>query len=80
MSSKNKKNLISVIITNFNKGRFIEKSLISVFKQNHKYFEVILFDDCSTDNSMKILKKFKRFKKFKLIINKKKKFNFWPFK
>ena len=42
----------------------------SVFKQNFKNFEIVLFDDASSDNSKKIIKKFK---KIRLIENKKKK-------
>ena len=64
------KNYISILITNYNKASFLNKSLQSVCSQNFKNYEIILFDDCSTDNSIKIIKKFK---KVKLIINKFKK-------
>ena len=67
-----KYNLISILITNYNKSKFLEKSLKSVQLQNYKNYEVIIFDDASTDNSLKIIKKFK---KMKLIINKKKLYN-----
>ena len=64
------KNFISVLITNYNKQKFIKKSLQSIFNQKFKNYEIILFDDVSSDNSKKIIKKFK---KIKLIENKKKK-------
>ena len=64
-----KKNFISILITNYNKGYFLKKSLKSVCKQNFKNYEIILYDDCSSDNSLKIIKKFK---KIKLIRNFKK--------
>ena len=64
-----KNNHISVLITNYNKSKFLKNSLKSVLNQKYKNFEVIIFDDVSTDNSVKIIKKFK---KIKLIINKKK--------
>ena len=48
----------------------MNKSLQGVCNQNFKNYEIILFDDCSTDNSIKIIKKFKR---VKLISNKSKK-------
>lgn len=76
MIKKIKKEFISIIITNFNKGKFIEKSLISVLNQDYKNYEIIIFDDCSTDNSLKIINKFKD--RIKLIINKKKKFSSSP--
>ena len=64
------KNYISILITNYNKDLFLNRSLQSVCNQNFKNYEIILFDDCSTDNSIKIIKKFK---KIKLINNKSKK-------
>jgi len=64
------KNYISILITNYNKEFFLNKSLQSVCSQNFKNYEVILFDDCSTDNSIRIIKNFKR---VKLIRNKSKK-------
>ena len=61
-------NLISILITNYNKDKFLAKCLKSINSQNYNNYETILFDDCSTDNSLKIIKKFK---KIRLIKNKK---------
>ena len=58
--------MISVIITNYNKELYIEDTLNSLFQQLEKNFELIFFDDNSTDNSLNLTKLF--FKK-----NKKKK-------
>lgn len=69
------KNSVSILITNFNKDRFLEKSIISCIKQNYKEKEIIVFDDCSTDNSKEILR---RKKKIKIFYNKKKKFKSGP--
>lgn len=63
-------NYISILITNYNKEKFLNKSLQAVCNQSFKNYEIILFDDQSTDNSIKIIKKFK---KIKLIKNKLKK-------
>ena len=63
-----KKNFISILITNYNKDRFLKNCLNSLKKQNFKNFEVIIFDDCSTDESLKIIRSYT---KFKLIKNKK---------
>ena len=68
---KKKKEYISIIITNFNKEKYIVKSIESVVNQNYSNFEIVVFDDCSTDNSINLIKKFK---KIKLIKNHKKKF------
>ena len=64
-----KKNLISVLITNYNKSRFLTKSLKYICNQDFKDYEIILYDDASSDDSIKIIKKFK---KVKLIENKNK--------
>ena len=62
--------MITIIITNFNKGKFLKKNLESCRNQLDKNFEIIFFDDRSTDHSLKIVKNFiKKNKKikFKLI-------------
>ena len=63
--------MISILITNYNKEKYLNKNLNLLFKSSIKNFEIILFDDVSTDNSIKIIEKFKN---VKIIKNKKKKF------
>ena len=58
---------ISVYITNYNYGSFIEDSIKSILKQTFKNFEVIIVDDGSTDNSKLILSKYLKHKKIKNI-------------
>lgn len=65
-----KENKISILVTNYNKSRFIKKSISRLISQNYKKFEIIIFDDHSVDNSIDILKSFKN---IKLIRNKEKK-------
>ena len=65
-----KNNFISILITNYNKSKFLNKSLSSVISQSYKNYEIIVFDDGSTDDSIKIIN---NFKKIKLLRNKKKK-------
>ena len=62
--------LISVIIVNYNNAKYLKRSLDSVINQEYKNKEIIIVDDMSTDNSIKILKKYER--KVKIIQNKKK--------
>ena len=63
------KPLASILITNYNKEKFLKKNIISCLKQNYKRKEIIFFDDKSSDNSLKIVQKYK---KVFLIRNKKK--------
>jgi len=50
--------IVSIIVPNFNHEAFLEQRLESVFNQTYQNFEVILLDDCSTDNSKEILSKY----------------------
>ncbi len=64
-----KKPLVSILITNYNKEKYLKQNLKSCLKQSYKNKEIIFFDDCSEDKSLLLIKKFK---KIKLIVNKKK--------
>ncbi len=48
---------ISVIIPNRNGGKTIGRCLDAVFSSDFEKYEVIVVDDCSTDNSVEIIKK-----------------------
>jgi len=50
---------VSVIIPNFNHEKFLRKRIDSVLNQTYRNFELILLDDCSTDNSWEILQSYK---------------------
>ncbi|WP_158809525.1 glycosyltransferase family 2 protein [Beijerinckia sp. L45] len=43
--------LVSVIIVNFNYGRFLDQAIASVFAQTYPRVECIVVDNCSTDDS-----------------------------
>ncbi|MES2828422.1 MAG: glycosyltransferase family 2 protein [Bacteroidota bacterium] len=48
--------LISVIIPVFNAESSIKETLESVLKQSYLDWEIIIVDDCSTDNSMDVIR------------------------
>ena len=48
----------SVLINNYNYGRYLKDSINSVINQSYYDFEVIVYDDGSTDDSVKIIKSF----------------------
>ncbi len=54
-----KKAKVSIIIRTKNEEKWIESCLKSIFNQSFKKFEVILVDNESTDQTVKIAKKFK---------------------
>ena len=49
---------VSVIVPNFNHARYLTERLNSIYDQSYKNIEVILLDDCSTDDSSEILREF----------------------
>ena len=49
---------IGVIIPNYNSGTYIRKCLDSLLEQEYKVNEIIVVDDCSTDDSPKIVKEY----------------------
>ena len=58
MTKNKKKNLVSIIMNCHNGEKFISRSLLSVLNQTYKNFEVIFFDNFSSDNTKKIIKKY----------------------
>ena len=63
---KIKKVLVSIIINCHNGEKYLREALLSLKNQKYKYFEVIFWDNNSSDNSKKIYLNFvdKRFKYF----------------
>ena len=53
-----KEELISIITPVYNSEKYIERTIESVINQTYKNWEMILVDDCSTDNSESIVKKY----------------------
>ncbi|MCI9084586.1 MAG: glycosyltransferase family 2 protein [Bacilli bacterium] len=53
-----KNDLISIIVPVYNAEKFISDTINSIKKQTYKNWELILVDDCSIDNSVRIIKEF----------------------
>ena len=51
-------NLVSVIIPVYNVSKYITHTIESILKQSYKNVEIVLVDDCSTDNSAEIIAKY----------------------
>ena len=48
----------SVIVPVYNSEKYIEKCILSLLEQNYSDFELILVNDCSSDNSLNICNKY----------------------
>ena len=46
---------VSVVIPNYNYANYIEKRIESIINQTYPIYELIILDDCSTDDSVKII-------------------------
>lgn len=68
---KSKKPLISVVINCHNGEKYLDECLNSVLQQTYDNWEIIFFDNNSTDESFNILKKFDD-KRIKYFLSKKK--------
>lgn len=60
MGKKFVEGLVSVIIPVYNASNYIDRTLNSVFSQTYKNIEIIIVDDCSTDDTAKIIKEYEK--------------------
>lgn len=60
--------MVTVIIPNFNHARFLDERIRSVLNQTYQDFEVMILDDCSTDNSLEVINRYKNHPKVTQIV------------
>ena len=72
MHYKQNKEMVSIIIPVYNREKYLRKTLESIINQSYKNLEIIIVNDCSTDNSEKICIEYaKKDKRIKYIKNEK---------
>lgn len=59
---------VSVIIPNYNHSHFLKQRIDSVLNQTFQDFEVIILDDCSTDNSVQVINEYRKHPKVSHIV------------
>lgn len=60
--------MISIVMPAYNVGKYISNTLDSLIKQTYKNWELIISDDCSTDNTVDIIREYqKRYSNITLI-------------
>ena len=59
---------LSVVIPNYNNSRYLPQCLDSVIAQDYPLEEIVIYDDCSTDDSRDILRTYaEKYKRIRLI-------------
>lgn len=48
--------IVSVIIPTYNRAHVVNQAIESVLRQTHQDYEIIVVDDCSTDNTEEVIK------------------------
>jgi glycosyltransferase involved in cell wall biosynthesis len=51
---------VSVAMATYNGSSYIEAQLDSIFRQTHKNIELIIVDDCSTDNTVSLIQQYQK--------------------
>ncbi|ENU79486.1 MULTISPECIES: glycosyltransferase family 2 protein [unclassified Acinetobacter] len=59
---------VSVIVPNYNHHKFLHARLDSILKQTYQNFEIIILDDCSTDQSRDVIEQYRHHPKVSHII------------
>lgn len=55
---QNKEKLVSIVLPVYNGEKYLKLSIESILEQTYKNWELIIIDDCSSDNSANIAKEF----------------------
>jgi len=51
--------LVSILIDNYNYARFLQSAIESALNQTHRAVEIIVVDDGSTDSSRQVIEAYK---------------------
>lgn len=52
---------ITIVTPSFNQGKYLERTILSVINQHYPNLEYFVYDGGSTDNSVKIIKKYQKY-------------------
>jgi glycosyltransferase involved in cell wall biosynthesis len=68
-SDYNDEPLVSVVIPSYNSAHWLSDTINSILKQSYTNIEIIVIDDCSTDNTYEVVSKFSNIKYIKNYTN-----------
>lgn len=69
LTEKKKDMKISVVVTAYNVGEWIGQCLVSILASSHKDLEVVVVEDCPTDNTREVVSSFVSDKRVRVIEN-----------
>lgn len=55
MKNNRIKGLVSIVVSNYNNAKYVKQCLNSLINQSYKNIEIIIIDDCSKDNSVRVI-------------------------
>ncbi|HAS47582.1 MAG TPA: hypothetical protein DCS93_44305 [Microscillaceae bacterium] len=56
----------SIVVANYNNGKYLPKLIDTVLAQTYQDWELVIVDDCSTDDSQEVLKSFAKHPQIKI--------------
>lgn len=62
---------VSVCMPTYNASRYVEEAIESVLAQNHRQFELLIADDGSQDNTLKVISQYRHHPKVRIFSNEK---------
>ena len=71
MSVDVKPGLVTVVVASYNHAEFLMQRMESLIVQTYQHLEILVIDDCSTDNSMEVLRRYQSHPKVKLVVREK---------
>jgi glycosyltransferase involved in cell wall biosynthesis len=69
MSASFRSALVSVVVTSYNHAQFMASRMESLLNQTYQSIEILVIDDCSTENNVEILRGYESHPKVRLLIN-----------
>jgi glycosyltransferase involved in cell wall biosynthesis len=66
-----KSGLVSIVVASYNHAEYLAQRMDSLINQTYQNIEILVIDDCSTDDSVEVLRKYEAHPKVRLIIREK---------
>lgn len=71
MTVEVKPGLVTVVVASYNHAEFLIQRMESLIAQTYQDLEILVIDDCSTDNSIEVLRRYQSHPKVNLVVREK---------